>query len=198
MYCDYRLRQFLLDRVRDFRRTITRFANGFFIYRSYFRLCERRTRRADSHGRRSLAVGNEGALLDSTANRGPIQGEPNTRGHGSFRRLLSSIISPARGRPRVVSPRGALLLFLRINPSHPRAGARGPPFHRFLSPSSFRVYLISPGLVSRFFHRPLHGHPIRILTGACLVVCGATVFPRKKRIDKGGAAVCCARIVANQ
>lgn len=81
-----------------------------------------RDRRVDSHGRRRLppqsvtrkrGAGRRGAL-DSTANRGSRskerEREPNTRGHGSFRRLLSSIISPARGRPRVVSPREESLL----------------------------------------------------------------------------------------
>lgn len=118
---------------------------------AHFRLRGRKNRRGDSHGPASSAVGNEGAPLDSTANRGPIQGESNTRGHGSFRRLLSSIISPARGRPRVVSPRGAS----SSSTLTPLAPARGSVVVvRFLSPSSFRVYLIPRTLGSS---RRLHG-----------------------------------------
>jgi len=104
---------------------------------AYFRLRRRKNQRSDSHGRR----------LRQSVTRGPfrfygesglIQGETNTRGHGSFRRLLSSIISPARGRPRVVNPRGAS----SSSTLTPLAPARGSVVVRFLSPSSFRIYLI--------------------------------------------------------
>lgn len=146
-----------------------------------------KNRRVDSHGRRSLAVGNEGAPLRFYGESDPRR-EPNTRGHGSFRRLLSSIISPARGRPRVVSPRGASSSSSSVLTPLAPARARAQP--SVFCPLPLFPSILHPGLVSRFFHRPPHEHPIRILTGACLVVCGATVFPRKKRIAERGGGSC--------
>lgn len=164
--------------------------NNFELSFAHFRFrgCKNR---GDSHGRRHQQLGNEEALLDCTANRGPIQGEPNTRGHGSFRRLLSSIISPVRGRPRVVRVRegrgGGSLFFFHINSARPRALLRRRPF--FVS-FLFSRLSYNPGFVPPL--PPIVSwYPTCILTEACLVV---RPF-HGKRIDKR-VAVCCDCIVA--
>lgn len=129
------------------RSVVAYYITSCIAFRAHFRFCGCKNR-DDSHGRRLQHLGNEEALLDSTANRGPIQGEPNTRGHGSFRRLLSSIISPVRGRPRVVSPRGGL--FFHINSARPRARLR-PFFVSFLfSRLSYNPGFVLPASSDRF------------------------------------------------
>jgi len=97
-------------------------------------LCPRRLRQSVTRG-----------PLNSTANRGPIQGEPNTRGHGSFRRLLSSIISPGP-RSTVEGRKSARsLLFFHIN------SARRPRARLRRHPSFFLRLPPPPASISRLF-----------------------------------------------